>query len=389
MISVVGLVSFVSGAHDNFCRPLEDYGPRSDTMEERQVCQTSFEKDCQPVTVSDCMDVTELRCEVNLFTNCSMDWQMKDSVESLMSVKTTDLKNCTKEMVIEYHNKTIYDCKNVTKRHCTTLWTVNDAGQKIWTGNEDDCRDVTWEECNPVEKQVPMAVAQMVCEDTPVSYFDYENTTTPRMADTMDCTVDKRVVCEPVTTKKCAEVTYTKCEETGLTSCSVVTIPVPSQPKLHKQWCLFDNSDSIDFDREVRKIAGAAEDSLEKVGDNNREGKKIPDDDVEELESGSEKAEANASLDLSVEEIDNFLSQLTLLDVQSPVKRDLEPFFGDFGQIQDFARGVKEKERISMKNKRNTESRRRNHKHRNKKIANLSKATVHNKISTSSEKSKQ
>ena len=44
-----------------------------------------------------------------------------------------------------------------------------------------------------------MAVAQMVCEDTPVSYFDYENTTTPRMADTMDCTVDKKVVCEPVT----------------------------------------------------------------------------------------------------------------------------------------------------------------------------------------------
>ena len=34
-------------------------------------------------------------------------------------------------MVIEYHNKTIYDCKNVTKRHCTTLWTANDAGEKV------------------------------------------------------------------------------------------------------------------------------------------------------------------------------------------------------------------------------------------------------------------
>ena len=80
------LVSTVLGEHDNFCRPLEDYGPRSDIMEERQVCQTNFEKDCQPVTVSDCMDVTELKCEVNLFTNCSMDWKMKDSLESLMSV---------------------------------------------------------------------------------------------------------------------------------------------------------------------------------------------------------------------------------------------------------------------------------------------------------------
>ena len=85
-------------------------------------------------------------------------------------VKSKDLKNCTKEMVIEYHNKTIYDCKNVTKRHCTTLWTANDAGEKVklklflfpvilvlfqvWSGNEDDCRDVTWEECNPIEKKV-------------------------------------------------------------------------------------------------------------------------------------------------------------------------------------------------------------------------------------------
>ena len=60
-----------------------------------------------------------------------MDWQMKESVESLMSVKTKDLKNCTKEMVVEYHDKTIYDCRNVTKRHCTTLWTINEEGQKV------------------------------------------------------------------------------------------------------------------------------------------------------------------------------------------------------------------------------------------------------------------
>ena len=91
-----------------------------------------------------------------------------------IQVKTKELKNCTKEMVIEYHNKTIYDCKNVTKRHCTTLWTANDAGEKVssdntkdhpfllcdflqvWSGNEDDCKDVTWEECNPLEKKVTL-----------------------------------------------------------------------------------------------------------------------------------------------------------------------------------------------------------------------------------------
>ena len=88
----------VSGKQDNFCRPLEDYGPRSDIMEDRQVCQTSFEKNCQPVTVSDCMDVTELRCQVKLFTNCTMDWQMKDSVESLMSVSIGKEMNKTENL---------------------------------------------------------------------------------------------------------------------------------------------------------------------------------------------------------------------------------------------------------------------------------------------------
>ena len=59
----------------------------------------------------------------------------------------------------------------------------------------------------------------------------------------------------------------------------MVTIPVPSQPKLHKQWCLFDQSDNIDFDREVRKIAATAEESFEKT-ENDREGRKITSDAI-------------------------------------------------------------------------------------------------------------
>ena len=59
------MIVSVTGKHDNFCRPLEDYGPRYDQMEDRSVCQTQFQKSCQPVRVSDCMNVTELSCEVS------------------------------------------------------------------------------------------------------------------------------------------------------------------------------------------------------------------------------------------------------------------------------------------------------------------------------------
>ena len=147
-----------------------------------------------------------------------------------------------------------------------------------------------------------------------------------------------------------------------------MTIPVPSQPRLHKQWCLFDNSEYIDFDRDVRKIAGTAEDNLGEEM-NGREGRKaITEDDIVEIvkdsgfaedmlekivnqmekekmvgideETVSEQLKKDAAIsDLSVQEINNFLSELTLLDVQSPAKRDLELLFEDFGQIQEFARG--------------------------------------------------
>ena len=75
----------------------------------------------------------------------------------------------------------------------------------------------------------------------------------------------------------------------------------------------------------------------------------------------------------------NWISSKLLLDVQSPVKRDLEPLFEDFAQSKDFDRDFKDHEKITKKNKRNIESKRKNTKHRNKKSEQLSKATVQNK----------
>ena len=61
---VLMMVSLAAGKHDNFCRPLEDYGPRYDNMEEREVCSTTLQKSCEVIRASDCMNVTELACEV-------------------------------------------------------------------------------------------------------------------------------------------------------------------------------------------------------------------------------------------------------------------------------------------------------------------------------------
>ena len=91
-----------------------------------------------------------------------------------------------------------------------------------------------------------MSVAQMSCESVPVSFFDYENTTSPRMADILDCLVDKKVVCSPVTSTKCADVTYTKCEEVRMSSALSKTNIL----RLTRQGNLFSFLDSL-FSREL------------------------------------------------------------------------------------------------------------------------------------------
>ena len=38
---------------------------------------------------------------------------------------------CEKTTVMKEHVKEVFECKNVTKTHCTTLWKLDDKGMKV------------------------------------------------------------------------------------------------------------------------------------------------------------------------------------------------------------------------------------------------------------------
>ena len=122
-----------------------------------------------------------------------------------------DLKNCTKTMMPKVHTKDVYECKDVTKQHCTTVWEII-KGKKVWTGN-NDCKDVTWEECKAVKKDVTFLVPVMKCESESHDYMDYEQQARPDQARATECEVKAEQVCQPVTTEKCADIEYKVCTE--------------------------------------------------------------------------------------------------------------------------------------------------------------------------------
>lgn len=212
VLAVLG-PSSVLASKGNFCKPLLDYTELEYIMENVTVCRTKLEKKCEEVSSNLCLIVTEMECSVELFPNCSMDWELVKGVDFNMTMGVRNITTCIKFMGNETHQKQVYDCHNVTKQHCTTLWTVNAKGEKVWAGNENDCKNVTWQECQPVMINVTIPAPDMDCSNTPYMYPSFVNVTTSLMADTLDCRVERKAVCKPVKTRKCADITYTKCSQ--------------------------------------------------------------------------------------------------------------------------------------------------------------------------------
>ena len=118
---------------------------------------------------------------------------------------------CEKTEVMEDHNKTTYECHNVTKQHCTSLWKIVN-GVKVWAGN-DDCRNVTWEECKPTIQTVKWMVPKMNCTPELFTYLSFENKTTNVDIDVETCTVETRSVCSRVKRTDCGIIDVRNCEE--------------------------------------------------------------------------------------------------------------------------------------------------------------------------------
>jgi len=240
--------------HDNHCEPLEDYGPLEQRTTSRTCCTERLQDTCVWKEDTQCMEVTDLRCEVKLYTECKMKMDDVELNECHPESTSTTLKSCTKTIQPKVHTKEVFECKNVTKQHCTTVWEVVD-GQKVWTGN-NDCKDVTWEDCSPVKKNVTFMVPTMNCTDDIHHYMDYKTKPRKEPARSTECEVKKEQVCVPVTERKCGTIKYKVCKEAKVDGdCKPYDIIIPYKKKLHLKWCLLDD-DVKDFTKEVTETVG-------------------------------------------------------------------------------------------------------------------------------------
>ena len=80
-----------------------------------------------------------------------------------------------------------FACRNVTRQNCITKWEIDSEGNKVWAGNED-CEDVTWQECTLIDRTIDFTVPKVDCVEGPgIPYMRFVDTNKTRMINKMVC----------------------------------------------------------------------------------------------------------------------------------------------------------------------------------------------------------
>ena len=74
---------------------------------------------------------------------------------------------------------------------------------QVWAGN-DDCEEVTWQECTLIDSEVDFNITEIVCKNTTqIPWMDCEDTVKEQMTMNMTCEPKAALDCRPVTETLC------------------------------------------------------------------------------------------------------------------------------------------------------------------------------------------
>lgn len=204
------------------CTDISEWGDPQHVNEAVWKCngiKEPFEKECVPKTIQKCIDVPQTKCTKKFSTVCKtfmdeqMDYQittMSEGPEMWCPLKCT---STTKMETIQFI-KTV--CKEAKKQACITKWEVNAQGQKVWAGN-DQCREVTWQVCNPENQTKIIEMPYTTCVRSTTdckTTMQAKNVTQTKMIMRQECTVEAAYTCVTTPIQECENVTVVECSDT-------------------------------------------------------------------------------------------------------------------------------------------------------------------------------
>ena len=196
------------------------------------VCSKSMSSACVSIPIEKCTVVGYANCQAETFTEL-----LRDDMGETQSFIPKKCHQSGEETLVEYHKTPV--CEPVTKEQCDSKWVVNEFGEKVWAGNEN-CQQVTWEDCKLVDVQTPISVPQYTCTDLPAVTY-----TLPSYAEVevtgyrTECVPAANAACQTNYVQECTDLEYEECQDIIEPLCfNQMMVQIPYQTYDHRLKCI-------------------------------------------------------------------------------------------------------------------------------------------------------
>ena len=226
--------------HDEQCVDISRYLPVQYNVSTPEICSYKVDTKCTKQSREVCVAVPVTECKINGYPECEnipttklvRDDGLQDEYFSQQICSISNEKKVITEV------KKMPVCRTVTKQQCDSKWVVNEQGEKVWAGNEN-CKDVTWEDCTLEDKIVTQEIDVWECnpDRQPIVYqtaniANVEVTTVNRV-----CQPKATPVCSQTTEERCKTVEWEDCWDSIIPSCNKFNVRVPYQEYDHRLRC--------------------------------------------------------------------------------------------------------------------------------------------------------
>ena len=227
-----------AGSHDN-CVDISYYSDVEYNVSTTQMCSYKKTSHCQPRKTQVCRDIPVTECRIVGFTECEETPHTQTVSDDSLELETFVAQECRPGAVrILSETKKTPECKPVTKQQCDSKWEINEHGEKVFASNEN-CKDVTWEDCKLVDKQVEEEVEVFTCNDDKTeTYLEPVVKEEEITARNEKCEGRGGSQCSVRSSTGCTTVEWTDCEERVVEECQEVTLKVPHQEYDHLLRCI-------------------------------------------------------------------------------------------------------------------------------------------------------
>jgi len=226
--------------HDDNCVDISQYGPVQYNESSTEICSYKLSTTCTEQSREICVSVPIFQCHVIGYTRCedipTTQKVREDSMENENFIPQSCVISNEKKVLSEVKKMPV--CKTVSKQQCDSKWVINEQGEKVWAGNEN-CEEVTWEDCTLEDKIVTQEVDVWEC--TPGEPIEYQTA----IINTDTATTTDRV-CQPIADQvcniirredMCTTIEWDECVDTVTPNCFTSYFKTPYQEYDHRLRC--------------------------------------------------------------------------------------------------------------------------------------------------------